>query len=153
MVLAAGLVAVVVAAVPHGGHTRPKTAPLSRWDTAMRSIAAARWDAFTRADARRLTDADVAGSPAHQVDAQRVASFVAGHAHVRGSLPVPHVVQVLHAGAAVAELVVREAVPAYDEVADTGAVIGRHVASPPTDWRVTLVRTAAGWRTQEVAPA
>ncbi|HVU72607.1 MAG TPA: hypothetical protein VHE83_06575 [Mycobacteriales bacterium] len=130
----------------------PHISDVDRWGATVRAIATARWQAFVHAEPALLDAADAPGSPARTVDAQRVAAFVAAHAHVRGPAPVPDVQQVLHAGSGVAELVVREAVPGYDEVDATGTVIDHVDATPPATWRITLVHTDAGWRTQEVSP-
>jgi len=131
----------------------PSPPAATDWCAVVGDLAAARARAFTTGDASALSAADAPGSSAAAVDAARLRRYADAGLRVRGASTAVLGVQVVSSGPAVAELTATERLSAYDLVDRAGRVVDHRAMAPAATYRLTLVRTGAGWRTASAADA
>jgi len=124
--------------------------PAGGWPAVLRALAAARAAAFATGDVDALAAADAHGSTAAAVDRARLQVWADAGAHLSGGPAEILATTVVSAGTRAAVLDTRERLPASVVRDRLGRELQRRPASAPADYRVTLVRTAQGWRTAEV---
>ena len=141
------------AAVPTPVPTPPPT-PLkptvltpTQWQHTLQRLADARNRAFVQLDPAAVVAADAPGSSAAAIDAGRVATLRSAKVHATGLSSTITGVTVSSSGDQAASLSFEESTRAYDLVTSDGVVVQHRPAEPKKRWSVTLVNSAAGWRT------
>jgi hypothetical protein len=116
------------------------------WAAVLASLDAARASAFATADATRLREVYVAGSPALLADSRAIARLRAAGQSARGVRHAIHRVTQTSYDGTTAVLRVVDVLAGYDLVARDRSVLTRTASRPEASYDVSLVRTPAGWR-------
>jgi tRNA A-37 threonylcarbamoyl transferase component Bud32 len=139
-------VPVTAPANPSSNDDRVVTSPADHWRSVLAALDARRASAFAAASRRQLSTVDAAGSPAMRRDRASLTELAARGLHVERLRLQP---QSLHVASTSAQRVVLRVVDVMEPY-ELRTASGRLVATRPgrsaRTWRVTLVRSAAGWR-------
>ncbi|MCU1601083.1 MAG: hypothetical protein JWO22_1792, partial [Frankiales bacterium] len=140
-----------------GARGAPATASVravpTDWTAVVTGLDAARAHVFRTGAPGGLTAVYEDGSELLQDDAAALADLRTRHVTVRGLAHRLISVDGLAGTDDRVTLTVRQALSAYSLVDARGTVVERHTAGPVLKVAMVLVRTAAGWRVDEVRPA
>jgi hypothetical protein len=161
LALALLLVAVTTAAVAWPAISRraseaasssaPQGSPADPdWSAVVRALDRDRHAVLAGGEEADLAAVYARGSPAGQRDLASLRRFAAAGLRPRGLRLGVLSAQPVAFDRDRAMLRVVDSLPGYDLVNRAGAVVRRYPGRGPVAWRLTLVRTAAGWRIYDV---
>lgn len=121
------------------------------WLAVVQKLDERRAAAFAAADAAALVAVDAPSSPALRVDQQAAAELRRRGAHARGLRWEVVRVAVDSTGPPGVVLRVTDRMSAHELVGSDGTVLASRPARAQTEWRVTLLPAAGGWRFSQTA--
>ena len=137
----------VLAAPPHGdlNPASPAT-PARSWLSVMSHLEHTRARAYATGDVTLLDEVYAAGSTVGAADKQMLSRMTGRAERAAGLRAYVQHADVVASDDSHATLRVTDALTAYDVVGTDGRVLRHGLGRPAREWRVTLVRAAAGWR-------
>lgn len=127
--------------------------PAPDWPALLDALDRSRSTAFEAADAQLLGEVYAAGSPLLEADRATIAALSAAGQRAPGVRHAVRTVRVSSYDGTSAVLRLVDVLSAYSVIDGSGRVLQRAAARPEATFVVTVVRTAKGWRLQEVRPA
>jgi hypothetical protein len=131
--------------------TVAQTVPVKDWGAVLRTLDAARCDAFAQAEPALLVGVYAAGSPLLAADRAVLQGLAAQRRTAVGVAHEVRAVTPVRIGPDRAELRVAEVLGAYDVLDGAGRVVSAHPAGREVTHTVLLVSIAGGWRVSQVS--
>ncbi|HET7312296.1 MAG TPA: hypothetical protein VFJ17_13325 [Mycobacteriales bacterium] len=141
-----------VLAAPPVAEVRSPAVAAPSWRSVMSQLVQTRARAYATADAALLDDVYATGSPEGAADRRLLSRLMARGRRAVGLRAFVEGVTVITATDTHVDLLMTDALTAYDVLGRHGRVIRHGQGRPSGRRRVRLVRTAAGWRIWSVRP-